>query len=540
MRKDAGKPTASAPALANDQPDAMRAELLRLRRDLDQVQREFDDTHAAQLMQANEQLVLAALQAESIAETAMLKLSELTSATQRNPLADTSNRALMLDRLTHAIAMAKRRHTRIALLFVDVDHFKQINDTLGHAVGDEVLQTVAHRLQAAVRDSDTVSRHSSDEFLVLLAEISQPSDAALIATKMLVSVAASLEAGAQQVQLSVSVGIAIYPEDGDNPEGLVGRADAAMCRAKGRGGGGFEFHSSPASGDGAKPSSDVRPVAGTPTMSEHAHGADLQDSRNLRDANEQLILSSVALHESEARAVQAHQQQVKFLAIVAHELRNPLTPIRTAAEMLNRVRADDEQHARLQEMIKRQVAHMARIVDDLLDGSSVSLGKFHLEFAAVDLAEILNLAVDSCRPRMDAKLQRLRTQLPNSPLLVQGDPVRLAQVFRNLLENSSKYTPKGGAISLTAVVGHDAVVITVADNGIGIASEAVPHVFDLFVQDARAVAVHSGGLGIGLAVVRELVEAHGGAVVAKSAGHDLGSNFVVTLPRLTTPACVRA
>ncbi|MBW8831196.1 MAG: GGDEF domain-containing protein [Burkholderiales bacterium] len=170
--------------------EAMRKELLRLRRDLDQVQREFNDTRAAQLLEANEQLVLTALQSENIAETAMLKLNDLTRVTQRDALTDTPNRALMLDRLQNAIAMAKRHEARIAVLFVDIDHFKQINDTYGHAAGDAVLQLVARRLEGAVRESDTVGRHSGDEFLILLAEITQASDASLIVTKMLAAVAA--------------------------------------------------------------------------------------------------------------------------------------------------------------------------------------------------------------------------------------------------------------------------------------------------------------------------------------------------------------
>lgn len=251
---------------------------------------------------------------------------------------------------------------------------------------------------------------------------------------------------------------------------------------------------------------------------------------DLREANEQLVLSSLAAHEAQEQARQAQQRQVKFMAMVAHELRNPLAPIRTAAGLLNRARANEKQHEKLQEIIKRQLTHMARIIDDLLDGSRVDNGKFHLECAPIDLIDILNVAIDSCIPAMSAKLQHLRVELPQGPLDVNGDPVRLDQIFRNLLDNATKYTPKGGSIALTGVMIHQTAVITVSDNGIGITAEALPRVFGLFVQDQRAVAVHGGGLGIGLAVVRELVEAHGGSVVASSAGHDLGSEFVVTLP----------
>lgn len=534
MSDDLRKPTVGAPqqTVLDEDADAMRTELLRLRRDLDQVHGEFDDTRAAQLLEANEQLVLTALQAETIAETAMVKLSELTRVTQRDVLTDTPNRALMLDRLQNAIAMAKRRETHIAVLFVDIDRFKYINDKFGHAVGDEVLRLVAHRLEAAVRDSDTVSRHGGDEFVVLLAEISQASDAALIAKKMLAAIAGPPDAQSQPFRVRASIGIAVYPEDGEDATSLIDRADEAMYRSKRNGGGGFQFHSA-----GLSPADIAERAMGTGPLpsaqDEPGQEPDQRHVRDLRDANEQLVLASLAAHESQAQATQARLRQVKFLAMVAHELRNPLAPIRTAAELLNRVRSDEKQHARLQETIKRQVAHMARIVDDLLDGSRVNIGKFHLECTTVDLIAILNLAIDSCRPAMDAKLQHLDTQLPNGPLAVHGDPVRLAQIFRNLLENATKYTQKGGGIALTASLVRQAVVITVSDNGIGITTDALPRIFDLFVQDPRAVAVHGAGLGIGLAVVRELVEAHRGSVVASSAGIDLGSEFVVTLPILT-------
>jgi signal transduction histidine kinase len=217
--------------------------------------------------------------------------------------------------------------------------------------------------------------------------------------------------------------------------------------------------------------------------------------------------------------------------MVAHELRNPLNPIRTAAELLHRARpGDDILLVRLQAIIKRQVDHMSRLVEDLLDGSRVSAGKFRLERGSVELEEALRQAVESCREAFVKKEQRLILRVPEGGHAVHGDPVRLAQIFCNLLENASKYTQAQGEIVLTMDVQPGAAKVSIADNGIGISAEALPHIFDLFVQDTRALAVHSGGLGIGLAVVRELVEAHGGSVVASSAGTNLGSHFVVTLP----------
>ncbi|HET7157470.1 MAG TPA: GGDEF domain-containing protein, partial [Burkholderiales bacterium] len=191
---------------------------------------------------ANEQLVLAALRAETLAETTVHQLDDLTRSSQRDVLTGTPNRALMLDRLASAIAIARRRGTRTAVLFLDLDAFKQINDTLGHAAGDELLQVVARRLESVVRDSDTVSRHSGDEFLVLLADISQASDASLIAGKMLDALAEPTQMGTQMLNITASLGIAIYPDDGEDVGTLINRADAAMYRAKRNGRARFEFH----------------------------------------------------------------------------------------------------------------------------------------------------------------------------------------------------------------------------------------------------------------------------------------------------------
>jgi len=238
-------------ALLNQQADALRTQLVELRRDLANGQRDFSAVRAAQLREANGQLVLAALHAETIAETAVSDLGEVVRSSQRDALTDTPNRALMRDRLECAIAMARRHRTRIAMVFLDLDHFKQINDTLGHAVGDQVLQLVARRLESVVRDSDTVSRHGGDEFLVLLTGISRASDAAQIADKIIAALSAPSRVGGHVLRLSASVGVTIYPEDGEDAATLINRADAAMYRSKRSGLGGFEFHSKEMSSDGS-------------------------------------------------------------------------------------------------------------------------------------------------------------------------------------------------------------------------------------------------------------------------------------------------
>lgn len=258
--------------------------------------------------------------------------------------------------------------------------------------------------------------------------------------------------------------------------------------------------------------------------------------RDVCEANEQLVLAALSAQELEADAESAHVQQVQFLAMVAHELRNPLMPLRLAAQMLGRARTDERIFAKLQGTIADQVAHMSRLIGDLLDGSRVKTGKFRLERNEVDVTHALDLTIHTCRPALDAKRQRLSISVPAGPFNVIGDKVRLVQVFSNLLENASKYTPENGDISLEAAARGNEVEIAVTDNGIGISEQALPHVFELFVQDDVGRAMSGGGLGIGLAVVHELVEAHGGRVTAHSAGQGHGSRFVVTLPLSAPPA----
>ncbi|MBB6247922.1 diguanylate cyclase [Rhodanobacter sp. A1T4] len=516
-------------ALLNGQADDLRADLVRLRQELAAVQLDVSGNRVAQLQEANQMLVLAALSAEGIAKTAIANLSELTYSSQRDTLTHTANRALMLDRLTVAIASANQHQARLAILFLDLDHFRYINNTLGHAGGDVVLQLVASRLKSVLQDGDTVSRHGGDEFLVLLTHVSDASDAARIAALLLAAVAVPSSIGMVRVQLSASLGIAMYPEDGLDMATLIDRADLAMYRSKGLGPGGFQFHGEAPLGESGQRSAAIHLLP----LVRHESLPVAEDVRlaDLRDANEQLVMAALTAQELEAHAREAHRQQIKFMAMVAHELRNPLTPIRVAASlMIDRDTNDELSLARLQVIIDGQVTHMSRLIGDLLEGSRISTGKLRLERGSVEMIGVLRMAIEACRPAMEAREQHMTIELPPAPIGFHGDPVRLAQIFTNLLDNASKYTPQGGKISLALMLRGQSMEIIVSDNGIGISAEALPHIFDLFVQDARALDHSSGGLGIGLAVVRELVEAHQGSVTGHSAGRNLGSEFIVTLP----------
>lgn len=209
-----------------------------------QVQRSLDENQALQLRDANEHLVLIALKAQEDMDTVRGDLDAVKQTSLRDGLTGLPNRTLMLDRIETAIANARRRGGQVAVLFVDLDDFKQINDTLGHAAGDRMLIAVAHCLSGALRDSDTVSRHGGDEFVVMLAEVGAPADAAQVAGKIQQALSASAPPG-ELTLCAASIGIALYPEDGDCAADLIDRADEAMYRVKQRGGRACAFYAGP-------------------------------------------------------------------------------------------------------------------------------------------------------------------------------------------------------------------------------------------------------------------------------------------------------
>ncbi len=235
----------------------------------------------------------------------------------------------------------------------------------------------------------------------------------------------------------------------------------------------------------------------------------------------------------------ADRRKNEFIATLSHELRNPLTPIRNGLQVLRKTSGQGPYAERAQEMMERQVEHLVRLVDDLLDISRVSHGKIELRKEPLDLVAVVDRTVDFNQEMIDAAGVLLRVALPDAPVLVDADPVRLAQIFSNLLNNAVKYTDRGGHIEVAVGRVADEAIVSVADTGVGIPKEMLPQVFDLFVQADRALGRNSGGLGIGLSLVRSLVELHGGEVEAHSEGEARGSRFVVRLP-LTTKLEVKA
>ncbi|WBK01838.1 PAS domain S-box protein [Methylocystis parvus] len=261
----------------------------------------------------------------------------------------------------------------------------------------------------------------------------------------------------------------------------------------------------------------------------------------LRDERDEPIgFATVSRDISERKLVEdalkaADRRKDEFLATLAHELRNPLAPVRNAVHVLRHDAAATVTAKRdlaLLAMIDRQVEHLVRLVDDLLEVSRITRGKIELKKRRVDLAEILRHAVETAQPTIDHAQHSLHVALPSEALELDADPVRLAQVFTNLLNNAAKYTEHGGDIWLMVERCEGEAVVTVRDSGVGIPAEMLPRVFDLFTQIDRTLGRAQGGLGIGLALVKSLLELHGGSVEAQSEGSGRGSAFVVRLPTL--------
>jgi signal transduction histidine kinase/CheY-like chemotaxis protein len=227
---------------------------------------------------------------------------------------------------------------------------------------------------------------------------------------------------------------------------------------------------------------------------------------------------------------QADRQKNEFLSMLAHELRNPLAPIRNATVVLGQQGENPTRVQWAHGVIDRQLTHLIRLVDDLLDVSRITLGKIRLEFEAVDLEAAAAQAVEAVNPLMEQLRHKLEVSLPHRPVRVNGDKARLTQVFINLLNNAAKYTEPGGQIWLSVGFEDGAAVIHVRDTGVGISAELLPRVFDLFTQANRSLDRSQGGLGVGLTLIRRLVEMHGGTVQASSEGLGRGSEFVVRLP----------
>lgn len=253
---------------------------------------------------------------------------------------------------------------------------------------------------------------------------------------------------------------------------------------------------------------------------------------NIRDITERSRLEKQA-HEQTAALADLHRRKDEFLAMLSHELRNPLAPITNAVQILSLQKNEGELQQKARTIIERQVGQLTRLVDDLLEVSRITTGRIHLQLERVGLNGIVERAMETTRSLLDQRQHEFRVSLSPQPIWVNADPSRLEQVIVNLLANAAKYTPNRGQISLAVQQEGDEAVLRVKDTGVGIASELLPHIFELFTQAERSLDRSQGGLGIGLSLVQRLVEMHGGRVEVSSV-FGQGSEFVVHLPVMVT------
>ena len=253
----------------------------------------------------------------------------------------------------------------------------------------------------------------------------------------------------------------------------------------------------------------------------------------LRQVNEKLIEATFHAQQQQAVAELAQRRQTQFLALLAHELRNPLVPLRSGLEVLCLAPDDVQMRAKVWAMMGRQIDHLVHLVDDLLDNARIATGDLKLRKERVDLSIVVKQAVVTCMPLVRATGQTLAVDVAETAFFVDADPLRLTQVFTNILGNAAKYTPAGGRITISAVQAGTDVIISVEDTGIGIPADSLSSIFEMFTQVPGDLSAVQGGLGIGLAFVRQLVELHGGAVIAQSKGVGEGSTFITRLPLAT-------
>ncbi len=260
-------------------------------------------------------------------------------------------------------------------------------------------------------------------------------------------------------------------------------------------------------------------------------------SSNASDARCEQTMVQDALAQAEERSRQladefaeSNRRRDQFLAVLSHELRNPLAPILAAVQVLRHDTGDGQANRQARNVIERQVRQLASLIDDLLDSSRFAAGKMRLRKEPIELQVVLQRALESARPQIEARQHHLVVSLPAESIWLHADPMRLEQVFLNLLNNAAKYTRNGGRIAVTAQRQGSEAIITVEDSGTGIPCHMLSDIFELFTQAHQSQTPSQAGLGIGLALVKQLVELHGGGVTAESDGAERGSRFIIRLP----------
>lgn len=263
-------------------------------------------------------------------------------------------------------------------------------------------------------------------------------------------------------------------------------------------------------------------------------------AKSLDRARAKLAAALVNARRAEEALRVADQRKDEFLALLAHELRNPLAPLGNGIALLAHAEKQPHMLPKVRKMMSNQLRQMSRLIDDLMDVSRITRGKLKLQIQPVTVEQVINSAIEAIQPTLEKQRHKLQVRMPDEPLVLQADGARLSQVFANLLNNAAKYTAPGGSIEVAIEAKPLEVVISIKDTGVGLDVTELDRIFDMFVQIDRSTDDAHGGLGIGLTLVKNLVEMHDGHVVAKSNGKGCGSEFVVTLPRAESERLQRA
>ncbi len=503
---------------------------------LESLTQDLPPSRVEQLRAAAEMLAVTALHAQRASVDALAAVERSSRPFELDALTGLPNRILFRDRFTQAVAHARRRGTGVAVLFVDLDRFKGINDTYGHAVGDEVIRHAARCLRAAGRDVDTVCRHGGDEFLVLLSDVSSAGGAAMFAAKVLALLTEPLRIGNEVLQIGATIGVSLFPDDGDDQDELIRKADAAMYAAK-RKGEPYVFASAAATrGD--------HPVT-LPGLVATASPIDLlettlEESRaalaNLAAENDRLTRQVQQSADDVRRAESAAKHQAELLNVVAHELRNSLAPLQSAADVLTLVRSDPASLTRLELILKRQVTHISRVLTDLLEASRLNNGRVAIESERVDL---IPLTIDIAA-RLDgvltARQQHLVTVHDVPVANVLGDATRLEQLLVTMIEGASAMARTGERMRLMVSRAESMIHLDLLN------AAAEPHLgrHESFLQhdvsDTSAIFGTEDGLGLSLLVVSQLAKSHGGSFRVARDPESTAWRFRLALPGLDGPA----
>ena len=346
-----------------------------------------------------------------------------------------------------------------------------------------------------------------------------------MAEKILEALAKPLHLAGDVLRLSASIGIAVFPEDGRHASGLLSCADAAMYRGKKRGSGNYEFYAS----EDLSATRESLPSLPAMRRADSVFADHEAKLRALRDANHHLLEAARTDQKMRTHAELAHQHQIDFVAMAAHAMRSPLTVIQMTAAMMKRDPGATPNATKRISTLEQQTKHLARLIDELLDGSRVGGGEFKLEQTQLSFDKVLDSAVEASRHALAAKNQTLHLSRLHQPRTLVGDAMRINQLFENLLRNASRRAPQGGDVWFSVEAEGAQALFIVADNGACIGDDDAEGMFELYALD-KSLPAGDSGLGIGLAVARELTRAHGGTITARNSAVRRRTELVVTLP----------